>query len=175
MRRRWYVGGGLLLVLLLLAAFVGGQWLNAQANISPVLPVIGANGKVQGGIDIEVIASKELPSEPADANGMLTRRTDNRVFICNTRKGLEVSGDRKAVTAHEECDGPEIEVVVGHETLLYRDLTSKALHGSIPASRSAQQVIEAATIADLDVNQHVWVWGERRGDRLTARVVLFEN
>ena len=174
MRHRWYVVGVSMLLLLLARAFVGGQWLNAQANLVPGLPVIGANGKVQGGIEIEVIPSKELPATTADTNGMFTRRTDNLVFICNTRKGLEVSGN-KAVSAHEVCDGPEIEVVVGHETLLYHDLTNKALHGSVPASRTAPQVIEAATIADLDVNQHLWVWGERRGDRLAARVVLFEN
>jgi hypothetical protein len=173
MKRAIVFGLGLSLMALL-AAFVGGQWLNAQASIPPLLPVIGANGKVQGGIDIEVIPSKELPAAPADATGKFTRRTDNSVFICNTRKGLEVGGD-KAVTAHEVCDGPEIEVVVGHETLLYHDLTSKTLHSSIPASRTAQQALEAATIADLDVNQHMWVWGERRGDRITARVILVEN
>ena len=65
--------------------------------------------------------------------------------------------------------------MVVYETLLYRDLTNQSLHGTIPASRTTPQVIEAATIADLDVNQHLWVWGERRGDRLTARVILFEK
>ena len=105
------------ILIMAVAAFVGGQWLNGQTKSA--LPAVGANGKVAGGVDIEVIPAKEMP--------------------------------------------------------IYLDVTSRALHGTIPASLTTPQVIETMTIDDVIANEHVWVWGERRGDRILARVILFEN
>jgi hypothetical protein len=74
-------------------------------------------------------------------------------------------------------DGPEIEVVVTRDTVIYSDETD--IHGGELGSRESgektiQQVIKPVdSLDEIGPNTELQVWGERRGDRLVAEVLVY--
>jgi hypothetical protein len=73
--------------------------------------------------------------------------------------------------------GPQVEVVVTTETLIYHDITQPPAHrpsGDDP--RVLQQTVEEGTLDDLNNSQSlVMVWGRKSGDRIIADVLVYNN
>ncbi|RLC64946.1 MAG: hypothetical protein DRI48_07280 [Chloroflexi bacterium] len=158
-RTVWLVlGGGLLLVLLVGAAFVGGKLLARQPPREDVEVVIGGGGEdvVHFGSPLE--RPKELPEEEPDVCGVVTRRDGNSLFL---GKGAEPVGPE---AVYEE---PEVEVVVTHDTEIYRQTIEIDL-----GAYTTERTLEPATLDDITNGTHVQVWGEKRGDRVVARVLV---
>ena len=74
-------------------------------------------------------------------------------------------------------DGPEIEVVVIRDTLIYSDETD--IQGGEPGSQESgekriQQVVKLAdSLDEVGPNTELQVWGQRRGDRVVAEVLVY--
>ena len=117
---------------------------------------------------LDIQNAKEMPDEPAGVAGLFVRRKDNRLFVgTGSMSGVKVDGRWEL-----HHDGPVVEVVTTHDTLIYRDDTLQQLGGS-PPSGPVQQVLKPGSLDELGVNSTVQAWGERRGDRLVAEVIVF--
>lgn len=174
------IGGVLLLVVLIGAAFVGGQLLNRSAPTSN-----GGGGMsftTQGGpgggqaMSVEIVPAKELPATPPDSIGLFARRGDQSIVVS------EVSGGQVMVMVDEsgkvssQSDGAsrETEIVVTADTVIYRDATQPD-PANLPADGKFQQKVEPGALDEIGENSFVSAWGERRGDRLIARVIMYSR
>lgn len=159
-RTVWLVlGGGLLLLVLLVgAAFVGGLLARQppQKDVEVIQMGEGGEDVVHFGSPLE--RPEELPEEEPDVCGVVTRRDGNSLFL---GKGAEPLGPE---AVYEE---PEVEVVVTHDTEIYGQTMELDLE-----AHTTERTLEPATLDDITKGTAVQVWGEKRGDRITARVLV---
>ena len=118
----------------------------------------------------------ELPQRPAEAGGIFLRAEDNSYFIGTGAISLNVSvinGERSVAAEHS---GPEIEVVVGHDTTFYKDVTKVQFEASESKEQRVQQELKVAEQPEeMSETANITAWGERRGDRVIADVIVFSE
>jgi hypothetical protein len=174
------IAGGVALVLLLVsAAFVGGRLLSGQGLPLPAslsgerMITLGQGGKYTSTrLDIE--PAKELPASPADVKGIFQRRADSSLFVGTGQVSVlaqKSQGGAISMTSH--YDGPLVEVVLTHDTTIYRDVTMKQFDGPPPDGQKLQQVLEPGSVDEIGESSMITVWGDRRGDRITASVLTY--
>jgi hypothetical protein len=187
MKRKVIIGGviAVLVVVLAGAAFVAGQLLNGQS-----IAVGGGNGpgivlKSGGGpggdavsVKINLDPAKELPTTPPEARGLFDHRSDSSIFIGTGQVRMMVQKKPDGtISTSADHDGPVIEVVIAHDTVVYRDVTMKDTDGLPPGQQSGevkmQQIVEPGSVDEIAQNSGVMVWGERRGDRIIAQTVVY--
>lgn len=130
-------------------------------------------GWVIGGIIVE------LPDRQSDASGLFARREDNSLFVGtgNIEVGVEVDGATGERTFSATSSGPEVEVLVTGDTVIYRDDTE--ISPGEPAERkngerTIQQVLQPdGSLEEIGEKTELEVWGERRGDRVVAEVLVY--
>lgn len=180
-RTKLIVGIAAMVVLLAGAAFVGGQLLNKQAqSAGPGGPFgMRAGGPAEGGamtsaVSAEFENAKELPATPPEVTGLFVERKDNSIFVTvgNGEFMVAVSEDG-AVHTQTGGNGQKLEVVVTNETVLYKDVTGMMLNGEQPADGKIQQKVAPGSLDEIGQNSFVTAWGDRRGDRLIAKVLFY--
>jgi len=118
--------------------------------------------------------AKELPAESPTARGVMLRRADNSLIVAtNVTKWHRIKDDDTSEVRHEIAfDGPplEKEIVVTRDTLVYRDVTDFA--GPVTDGK-LQQRVQPGMLDDIRGDAMVQAWGEARGDRLVARVIVY--
>lgn len=146
------------------AAFVGGQLLYQSTPTSKT-----AGGKIQ------MTAAKELPQESPIIKGVFVSRNDSSVMVGTGRVQANVSKNADGtISVNATYDGPIVEVVFTHDTVIYRDETEKQFNGRPPPDATqVQQVVAPGSLDEIGTNTAMIVWGERRGDRVTATTVLY--
>ncbi len=192
------IGGLLLLALLAGAAFMGMRLVNARAS-SEGLPGAGGGGMLQmagkggpgGGkvsIQIQITPAPELPQSSPDFVGEVKSIQGNSIYVAQMNKfsggpstsssGQSESGDGPTTSdgvPTQSANGPTIEVVVTKETVIYRDQTMEDVpkpSGSGSQSIGMQQKVELSDISQIAQDYMVQVWGQKRGDRLVADVIV---
>ncbi len=65
------------------------------------------------------------------------------------------------------------EVVITHDTQVYRDVTSPPFKSSPQKGQRVQQVVEPGQIEEIGEDSNVQVWGRQNGDRIIAEVLLY--
>jgi hypothetical protein len=166
-----------LAVLLAGAAFVGGRLLNSQPQTTgPGGPGGLAIGGPGGAVSVEVENAKELPQSPPDVTGIFSRREDNSIFVTSGDGTFTVTVDESGhVNTDTGGSTQEVEVVVTGDTVVYKDVTQSQFGGGPPSSGKVQQKVEPGSADEIGENSFVTAWGERRGDRLIASVVLYSQ
>jgi hypothetical protein len=173
----WILFGSVLVVALLIgAAFVAGRLLQKPVNADEGnLVVMGDGGPriVQKSFDVE--KPEELPDRAPDVTGMMQKVENNSIFVGSTSGpvGIMIKKEGDQVDVGVEGDtGPTVEVVVTKETLMFKDVTTLSMvHGDTPPDKVKQE-IAPATLDELEGQALIVAWGERKGDRLIAEVVL---
>jgi hypothetical protein len=160
-RTVWITSGVTALVLLLAgASFVGGRLLGDEGRTGNgqefIISSSGEQNKVLGVIE-EIQRADELPEAPADMLGSFVRREDNRVFI--RPFGIEEGG-------------PETELVITHDTLIYQDVTANQFTDGV-ADEPRQQVLDRVALDGIGPGSIIRVWGAKRGDRVIAELIMF--
>jgi hypothetical protein len=149
-----------LLLLLAGAAFVGGRLLNDQdqtGNGEAIL-MSSSNGEGKGiAVFEDIQKADELPETPPDALGSFARREDNSIFLSQFGAGQ---------------DGPQVEIVVTRDTPTYEDVTFHQFTDGIP-SGPKQQVLDLVSPDEIGPGSIIRVWGKKRGDRIIAKLVMF--
>ncbi len=162
-RHRVLIGAATLLAILIGAAFVGGQLLGRKdpGGDFPGAPQFIGRAR-----------APELPAAPANAIGIFSERIDYRVFIGTnvTKFERRRECDTCPVQRNIAFDGPIIEVVITHDTRLYRNVTD---FNTAPVDGKIQEVVKPGIIDELGDKALVEVWGIREGDRLVARTLLY--
>jgi hypothetical protein len=158
-----FIVGGLAVVALLAGgAYMAVRLLNAVAPAASSGGLAGLNStNANTKTTIELIPAPELPTGMPDVAGDITDVKDNSLFVSSQSKAQPIGG-------------PVIEVVIVQETKIYRDVTRDHLPTPDPnqTRQQAQMVVELSTSDQLVQGSFVSVWGQPRGDRLVADVVL---
>jgi len=167
-RSIWIVVSTAAVVLLLAgAAFVGGRLLSDPKLTGDVTAAveIGEGLLASTGKKIEVLHAAGMPQTPPDVSGVFVRREDSSLFLGTGTVTFVIDGDAS-------YDGPTVEVVARHDTQIYRDDTTKEL-GGVPPSGPVQQILRPGALDEIGPNDVVSAWGEKHGDRLVARVIVY--
>ncbi|MSP11841.1 MAG: hypothetical protein EXR62_02670 [Chloroflexi bacterium] len=175
----------LLIAILIGAAFVGGRLLtNVQQTAEAggggrTMMIQANNGSGPVSVKLKIKPAPELPDRAAEANGVYVKRQDNSFFVGtgNIRLAVEVDGHTGKRDVSATSDGPQVEVVVGRDTIIYRDDTDFSLEnaGSMSSGeKTIQQVIKPTdSLDEIAKNTELQVWGERRGDRVIAQILVY--
>lgn len=162
-RRKVLIGVVTLLAILIGAAFTGGQLLGRKdpGGDFPGMPQFIGRAR-----------APELPAAPANTIGIFSERIDNRVFIGTdvTKFERKRECDTCPVQHNIAFDGPIVEVVITHDTQLYRNATD---FNSAPVNGKIQEVVEPGVMDEIGENALIEAWGTREGDRLVARTLLY--
>ena len=184
----WIVGGAVLVVLLAGAAFVAGRLLNSKP------------GTTSGLFEIDSSGVEEIPDEEPETTGMVTSIEGDTLTVqeFSANESFDVTGEGgvmiqefEGVPADVDTEseegaffvsagdaGPTVEVVITQETEIYKDETASQIlteDGQLDqVSEKIEMKIEPGSLDDIGENSFVTIWGERRGDRIIADVVLYE-
>ena len=141
---------------------------------------VGSDGAAVS-VQTTIIPAAELPPEEAAAFGIVLNHQDDVLTVGTGAIELAVEVKVDAATGQEQTsvvpstNGPELEVVLTHDTLLYRDITD--VEGQTPDESGEVTIIqEIRPVTDsgaIEEQMEVQVWGERRGDRIVADVLVF--
>ncbi len=169
-RSVWIVGGVVVVLLLAGAAFVGTRMLSVQGRAAtdgggPVMMISTDGGGTTQSIEIQ--PSAELPDSSPDAAGIFTRREDSSIFVGTGEITMIVEDGQAAASAK----GPEVEVVVTHDTEVYRDETMRQHTGGV--SGKVEQVLAPGSVEEIVETSIVSAWGEERGGRVLAEVLVY--
>ena len=151
------------IVVLAAAAFVAVSLLNPSlAGFSglrlPGAATAGPSNKPSG-LTYNVVPATEMPATNPDLVGRLEQKQDNSLMVRPDSKG---------------APAPLVEVVVASQTRLYRNATGDFV-GTPPAPGAAIQMkLVPYSLGQVSVGDSVIAWGEQRGGRLVAEVVMIE-
>ena len=143
--------------------------------------VSSQNGGPSVAVQTTILPAPELPDEPSAAFGILQSREDNTLIVGTGNIDLEVDIEVNPDTGQESTslipttDGPVLEVVLTPDTIIYRDVTDLSLQpGQESGEREVvQQVRQVDSPDEITGNLELEVWGERRGDRIVATVLVY--
>lgn len=174
------IGAIAIVAVLAAAAYIGGQLLVtgtpptlAVGGDKMLMATTGGKGGSQRTIQInKPKPAPELPQTPPDVAGIFVRRQDNSIFVGTGKIRMTMSrgSDGNGGDVATDYDGPVVEVVVTGETTIYQDVTDI---NKLSDADSAQQVVKPGSLEDLHDPASVTVWGERRGDRVVAKTLVF--
>jgi hypothetical protein len=78
------------------------------------------------------------------------------------------------VNTQTNGNGDKLEVVVTGDTKIYKDVTQAGLSAP-PSDGKVQQQVAAGSLDEIGSNSFVSAWGERRGDRVIAKVLFYSQ
>ena len=176
-RTKLIVGVIALIVLLGGAAFVGGRLLNNQPTQAMGQGGLMINGGPGGGqtVSVQIVPSKDLPSAAPDVRGLFSERKDNSIFVTIGDKFMVQVDKNGTVKTQTDGNGDKLEVVVTGDTTIYKDVTQASLSNPPPNGSKVEQQVAAGSLDEIGGNSFVSAWGERNGDRLIARVLLYSQ
>jgi len=138
---------------------------------------------------ISMIPAPELPTDRPQAVGDFVERKDNTITIqpisieMNSKGAgvirvlqVDTTGDGTMIVSPSGQEGPQVEVVVTNQTLIYRDVTEMSAEQSKNSGATpVQQVVEIGSLDDLKSRTmiDVMVWGRKNGDRIIADVISY--
>jgi hypothetical protein len=169
---------GALLVIGVLSAgvFVAVRLLTGQSDDNPIV-YIGKDGKE---IRFTMTSAPELPEGSSGERCLFLRYEEDNLVVGTGEIGVfvdpeELQKGNLSVDAH--YTGPEVEVVVTAKTTIYEDVTDLGfLEDSPGGDYTVQQVLEEHnTLDELEQYAFMNIWGERKGDRLVADMLVYSN
>ncbi|MCA9963455.1 MAG: hypothetical protein KC423_04400 [Anaerolineales bacterium] len=182
-RNMWFVIGGIVVVLLLAAGgLTAVRLLSTQAQaekdygsgVQVFEDVMDDGSGNPVSVRTVVQPAAELPDESAVGGGVITRNGDSSVFIGTGSTSVNVVVENGEPTVTTDFSGPELEAVLTRDTLFYQDETDLTLDFSQSGERVVQQKVrEVERPLTFPEGGSITVWGEKRGDRIVATVVVF--
>ena len=150
--------------------FAGG----ALATNILARPDRGGEGGAFGGQrpNFQMQAAKELPTEAATLNGVVTNRNGNTLSV-GQRPGF--GGGGNGGTGGGTGTTTLVDVVIDANTTLYHDTTQRNFNGQQPPSGPIQQTVEPGNVDGISTNSRVTIWGTQTGNQLTAKVLVYTD
>ncbi len=182
MKRSVWLGIGLVALLAILGAgaFTAVQLLTAQDE--PEIPAgaqlfedvydDGSGNPVT--VQTVILPAPELPTGEDGIGGVFLRQEDNSYFVGTGSTSVSIQVENGETSTAVDHSGPEIEVVVTGDTVFYEDITEVSFESSESKEQTLQQEVRQVDApSDLAKGASLMAWGERRGDRVVATVVVF--
>ena len=176
MKRTVLLTSGTILIVTLLAgaAYMAGRQLHKQMTSDEASVVaMGSDGQAKYQIvDVDTERAKELPDRPSDLTGLLIRAENNSVYVgVGARRDFGFSATGSGDYDASDFDAI-VEVVVTHGTEIYKDVTGVQSLGPEQKPGLIRQKVVPIKLDELGGQGLIMAWGERRGDRMIADVVL---
>ena len=168
---RIYIILGSIFLLIGAAAFLAGR-LFSRSNAARSESGALGNGQVFVSIN-DITPAAELPTTTPEITGLFVERKDNTVIVQTVSFDPGIGG----IASNSSPDantGPKVEVIVTAATLVYRETTGFS-QPVVGEEYSIQQTVEESTLADLNSQTMITVWGRRSGDRVIADVFMYMN
>jgi len=182
--------GGMVLLLVLAAGVYTAVQLLTTSEEETAVPAGG--GRVIQSMQVQndgaplsvrttILPAPELPRTESAAFGIVKRHEDNTLIVGTGDIELSVEVEVDGATGQEttsvvpSTNGPELEIVITRDTILYRDVTDLTADASTESGEReiVQQVRPVDSLAEMSDNAEIEVWGERSGDRIVAEVLVF--
>ena len=169
MQTKWsYISLGIAILLIGIAAFVAGRMFNL--GISPVADEGSLRtNEFTFSTSNNVTPAPELPAISPEVVGLYVEMNDNTMIVqvvsMDTGIGSVVSDSSVDVNS-----APKVEIIITSKTTIYHEITQ--LSG---LSASIRQTVEESTLDNLNPPTMITVWGNRSGDRIVARILLYSN
>ncbi len=147
-----------------------------------VMELVFDDGSGPKSLRIITEPSPDLPDRPTEVAGVFVSREDNSILVGTGGISLNVEVRQEQGGAPQSQvtlghDGPVVEVVTTRDTVMYRDETEmpNPRSGNVESGEhTIQQVVTPVhTLDELGTNTELQVWGERRGDRVIADVLVY--
>lgn len=185
----WLTSGGVMILLLLTGAtffFIpklqqtpesGGS---REVKLEEIIIIDQGFGPVR----INFENAPEIPDGNPNAAGLFVRRDGDTLYLGTGRIEVEVkvefTNGNMQTSTNSTYDGPEIEVVITDDTLVYKDDTRVVLDDPEAAAESGSATVQRTvtlvdSLDDMDENTEVKIWGSWDGDRVIADVLVFGN
>ncbi len=168
----WIIGSAVVVLILLLggAAFVGGQLFRQGQQAQAKANTESLPRKL-------VTPAPGVPTTAPDGSGDVSSRNGNSIFICAPSSAPSINPDG-TVNQNGAC-GPEVEVVIGHDTLFLHDVTARQYGNSVRPTPGQDlvltQAVEPGSPDDIGVGTAVRAWGTMSGNRLIGRTIVYWN
>ncbi len=182
MKNKLYIIFTLGIIVVAAAAFVGGRLLNGSVGPLGPFPMGGGNTV---SIRIDMTPAPELPKTEPEARGTFVERTDNTIVLQTFSTemgggGIVVSEGPGGtgggpITNQSGEQGPQVEIVITNETVIYRDATEMIPPSEINETQVVRQVVEEGTLDDLTSDSMIMIWGRKNGDRIIADVLVYSQ
>jgi hypothetical protein len=148
----------------------------------------GGNGQRP---NFQMQPAPELPTTQSAAQGVIVNRNGNTLTVREGFGGFApgAGGTPRATfdgTPRATFDGTprprptqvgggtEVTVTVTSDTVIYQDVTFANLNGQTP-SGTIQQKVETSSLSGISDNSRVTIWGDRTGDQIIAKVVVYSE
>jgi hypothetical protein len=141
------------------ASYVAFSLFGQRTPVGQVLAA-GTPGSTKKGLYINLQPAPELPKTQPDLVGSLVQLKNN---------SLMVPPDSKAANSQEI---PLTEVVVTNTTKVYHDITRSSLPANPDPNATYQQKLESFNIDQFLPGDQVIAFGDLRGSRLLATIVV---
>ena len=178
-RKGLIIGGVIVLVILLAgAAFVGGQLLNQQqTNGSNGVTVSnGPGGQQTVRAIMQLEPAKELPATAPDVRGLFASHKDNSIFVTQGDHFMTTVNKDGSVSIQTDGNSQQIEIVVTTDTTIYKDVTQPPdVKTASSSNGKMQQQVTPGSLDEIGTNSFLSAWGDRRGDRLIAKVLVYSQ
>jgi hypothetical protein len=182
-RSKTIISGVIALVLIFTGVFAAVRLFAAEPEaVDDVGPGVKVIERVfddgSGPVTITTIIepSPELPDRTAEAAGVLAALDGDRLLVGTGSISVDVenvNGKERVTTEHS---GPEIEVIVNSDTVIYRDVTEIVYSAAEDAERRIQQSVQRIDNLDgLPSAAEIQAWGVRDGDSLLAEVLVYRE
>jgi hypothetical protein len=122
--------------------------------------------------EVVFVRAEECPTEDPDVAGAFHRRQDNSIFVNETTDGFHISQDDSGSFTITNTTGKMHEVVVTGETAVYVDSTNEQLDEAMSDGKLYQK-LGPGTVEEMADLSYIRAWGEKRGDRLIASVLIY--
>lgn len=137
-----------------------------------VISLRGPDGQTKT-YNLNIKPAAELPATNPTVNGIFVDRKDNSLFVGTGDINVIVeAAPGEEPQTDTNFSGPQVEVVVSAETVVYKDTTE--LNADDPGAE-VQQTVEESTLDEIGKQSSITVWGRKSGDRIIAEVLLYSN
>ena len=167
--KKLYIGLGIAILVIGIAAFITGRMFNSR--IGPIAddgPLQGIN-RFTFSSSNSITPAPELPTISPEVVGLYVEMKDNTMIVQVVSMDTGI-GDVVGDSSVDVNTAPIVEIIITSKTTIYRETTQ--LSG---LSAGSQQMVEESTLEYLNPPTMISVWGNRSGDRIVARILLYSN
>jgi hypothetical protein len=173
----------LMMAVLLAACQPAAQAVDQTADQSTQPQGFGGNGQRP---NFQMTPAPELPTTVPALTGMLMKIDGTTLTVQEGAPGVSfgqgnggtprprATSDGTPRPRPTQLAGPQVQVTVNGDTQFYQDVTFASLDGQ-PPSGTIQQKVEKSSLSALADNERVTVWGDKNGDQIVAKVIVFSQ
>lgn len=160
-------------------ASLSGPMAGGQVGEGPSMTMQRGGGPARpaGAVQVRLEPAEEIPTRAPDLSGLATEIGNNSLMVSTIEGPVKITSVDGKTSMDAEISDKPTEVVVTKETKIYQDTTQPDFSpgGAAEGEQTIQQTVEERSLSNIAPNTMVSVWGYKRGDRLVAEIIVFNQ